>query len=38
MNLQAGDLGILLDMGANKPGKLQRLENGKWVDYVSVEK
>ena len=30
----AGDRGILLDTGTNKPGKLQRLENGQWVDYV----
>ena len=38
MITQAGDLGILIDTGTNRPGKLQRLENGMWVDYVKDAK
>ena len=35
MIIQAGDLGIELDTGLHPDGKtLQRLENGKWVDFI----
>ena len=34
MILQAGDLGIEIDTGLNRPGTLQRLEDGRWVDYL----
>jgi hypothetical protein len=34
MIIQAGDLAVEIDTGTNKPGKVQRLENGQWVDYV----
>jgi hypothetical protein len=34
MIIQAGDLGVEIDTGLNRPGYLQRLENGEWRDYV----
>jgi len=32
MILQAGDLGLVLDTGLNRPGILQRFEDGDWRD------
>jgi hypothetical protein len=32
--LAATDLAVEIDTGTNKPGALQRLEDGEWVDYL----
>jgi hypothetical protein len=33
--IQAGDLGIEIDLGSDIPGSVpQRYENGKWRDYL----
>ena len=35
MICSAGDLGVEIDFGSNKPGAiLQRKENGGWHDYL----
>ena len=34
MIIQAGDHGIEIDTGDNRPGVIQTLENGQWQDYL----
>ena len=35
MMWSAGDLGLVIDLGSNKPGSvLQRQENGDWRDFM----
>jgi hypothetical protein len=34
MIIQAGDLPVEVDTGINKPGALQRYQEGQWRDYL----